>query len=52
MECRVLAMIFWSPGNGDESEKKPLKVALYRAENETGGLDTEDRKGSEDLKLT
>ena len=45
-------MIFCSRGHGEESEKIPLKVTtLYRAENETGRLDTEDRKGSEDLKL-
>lgn len=44
-------MIFCSHGNGDESGKIPLKVALYRAENETGGLSTEDRKGNEDLKV-
>ena len=45
-------MIFCSRGNGDDSEKILLKVTtLYRAENDTGRLDTEDRKGSEDLKL-
>lgn len=44
-------MIFCSHGNGDESEKIPLTVVLYRAENDTGRLDTEDRKGSEDLKI-
>ena len=44
-------MIFCSRGNGDESEKILLKVTLYRAENEAGRLDTEDRKWSEDLKL-
>ena len=36
MERRVLAMIFWSPGNGDESAKMPLKLAFYRTENEMG----------------
>lgn len=36
MERRVLALIFWSPGNGDMSEKMLLKQAFYRTENEMG----------------
>lgn len=40
----------YSPGNGEEKEKKPQLVVGCRSEDETSGLDSEGTKVSEGLK--